>query len=158
MCVYQHTQQGTLMLVGFGGGAAVAGGTAWLLAGWGSPAVIPTVVAIVLGVCALLFHSLHVRVTDEWLTLRFGIGLIRKQFAVGHIQHVQQVENRWYYGWGIRYTPHGWLFNVAGLDAVEIQLGSGRKFRIGTDQPQELCAAIRQVLNGEPSPSVDRGD
>ena len=124
----------------------MAGGIAVLLAASGSPNVIPTVVALVLGICALLFHSLNVQVTAEWIVLRFGIGLIRKHFAVSHIEDVQQVQNRWYYGWGIRYTPHGWLFNVAGLDAVEIRLRNGRKYRIGTDEPQELCAAIRQVV------------
>ena len=44
-------------------------------------------------------------------------------------------------------TPHGVLYNVSGFDAVEIKLRTGKKFRIGTDVPQELDAAIRQALS-----------
>jgi len=56
------------------------------------------------------------------------------------------VKNHWYYGWGIRLTPHGVLYNVSGFYAVELRLRTGKEFRIGTDVPQELDAAIRQAL------------
>ncbi len=39
------------------------------------------------------------------------------------------------------------LYNVSGFDAVEIKLRTGKKFRIGTDVPQELEEAIRQAIN-----------
>jgi hypothetical protein len=45
-----------------------------------------------------------------------------------------------------RITPHGWLYNVSGLDAVEIQLCSGKKFRIGTDQSSELTSILQGVI------------
>lgn len=54
------------------------------------------------------------------------------------------MKNPWYYGWGIRLPPHGWLFNVSGLDAVEIELAFGRTFRVGTDRPGELAEAIQK--------------
>jgi hypothetical protein len=56
------------------------------------------------------------------------------------------VQNPWWYGWGIRLTPQGWLYNVAGRSAVEIRLKSGKRFRIGTDEPQQLCQALQQAL------------
>ena len=96
--------------------------------------------ALILVVCALLFHSLNVTVSTEWIIIRFGVGLIRKRFAVSAIEDVHIVQNHWYYGWGIKYTPHGWLFNVSGFDAVEIWLEHGRKYRIGTDEPKQLHA------------------
>jgi hypothetical protein len=43
-------------------------------------------------------------------------------------------------------TPHGWLYNVAGRGAVEITLKGGRRFRIGTDEPERLCYAIQQAV------------
>ncbi|MEJ2284164.1 MAG: hypothetical protein P8X85_11275 [Desulfobacterales bacterium] len=43
-----------------------------------------------------------------------------------------------HYGRNIRLTPHGWLFNVSGLHAVEIPLRSGKKYRMGTDDPEGL--------------------
>ena len=72
-------------------------------------------------------------------------GLIRKRFPIGDIHGARIVQNKWYYGWGIRLTPHGWLFNVSGFDAVELELKNKRKFRIGTDDPQELLMAIQRV-------------
>ena len=78
--------------------------------------------------------------------LHFGIGVFGKSFATKEVRRASIVRNHWYYGWGIRYTPHGWLFNVAGLNAVEIELHTGRKYRIGTDQPQQLHDAINAAI------------
>ena len=96
--------------------------------------------------CAILFDSLTVRVSNDHVEIRFGIGMIRKQFNVDNIKTATIVKNKWYYGWGIRLTPHGWLYNVSGLDAVEILMHNGKQYRIGTDQPNELHNAINSVL------------
>ncbi len=56
------------------------------------------------------------------------------------------MSNRWYYGWGIRLTPHGRLYNLSGLEAVEVQLNTGKKFRIGTDEPDALVRALRAAI------------
>ena len=101
--------------------------------------------AIIL-VCAILLDSLTVRVSNNFIEIRFGIGIIRKQFAIAKIQSATIVRNKWYCGWGIRLTPHGWLYNVAGLDAVEIRLNNGKQYRIGTDEPKELHKAINSAL------------
>ena len=95
----------------------------------------------------MLFHSLSVEVTRDHLRLRFGIGLVGKTFATGEMVDVYPVRNKWYYGFGIRLTPHGWLFNVSGLDAVEIVMRSGRHYRIGTDEPQALAAAVKRAID-----------
>ena len=80
------------------------------------------------------------------MRLWFGPGLIHKTFAASDIREARIVRNRWFYGWGIRWTPHGWLFNVSGLDAVEVELRSGRQYRIGTDEPRQLHEAIGSVI------------
>jgi hypothetical protein len=61
---------------------------------------------------------------------------------LGDITDIRQVRNKWYYGWGIRKIPGGWMYNVWGLDAVELELQSGKKFRIGTDEPTELLGIL----------------
>ena len=78
--------------------------------------------SVVLVACAFLFDSLTVKVSRTYISLKFGIGIIRKRFSVVDVLNAAIVRNRWYYGWGIRLTPHGWLYNVSGLDAVEIHL------------------------------------
>ena len=87
-----------------------------------------------------------VKVSRTYVSITFGIGIIRKRFAIADIKKVTIVQNRWYYGWGIRLTPHGWLYSVEGLDAVEIHLRSRRRYRIGTDEPDALASAIRLVI------------
>jgi hypothetical protein len=143
---YEHTQTGTLMWSIFGSGTIIAGSIVVLPAFNDSSVVhIPITVATIFVVCLFLFHSLTVTVSRENIVLRFGIGLIWKRFSVIDIQEATIVRDHWYYGWGIRLTPHGWLFNVSGFDAVEIQLKNGRKYRIGTDKPVDLLSAVKAV-------------
>ena len=103
--------------------------------------VLPALVVMI-----LLFHSLRVEVDGEHLRLRFGIGLIRKKYEIAEIREAYPVRSKWYYGLGIRLTPSGWLYAVSGLDAVEIVRVSGRRFRIGTDEPAALSAALNRAI------------
>lgn len=111
------------------------------------------VLAILLA-CALLFWSLTVEVTTTSIHLRFGVGIIRKSFSTAEVRRVYAVRNRWYYGLGIRRLPHGWLYCVSGLDAVEVEMANGQVHRIGTNRPGELMAAIREVQNAASSGST----
>lgn len=104
--------------------------------------VLPWVALLSIGVLAL-FSTLTVRVAEGWLHCQFGIGLIRRRIRLSDVQHAQAVRNRWWYGWGIRLTRHGWLWNVSGLDAVELTYISGKKFRVGTDESDRLLEAIQ---------------
>ena len=148
MWVYRHTQSGALIRWALGLGAAltlvvliplVRSGTAG--------ALVPASVLVVLVLFVWLFGALTVEVSSERVALWFGPGVIRKQFTAASIRGVAVVLNRWYWGWGIRLTPHGWLYNVSGLEAVELSLEGGKTVRIGTDEPQKLEAAIRQVTS-----------
>jgi len=75
-------------------------------------------------------------------SLTVCVGKVRKRFRIEDIESSRVVRNRWYYGLGIRKIQNGWLYNVSGLDAVELQMKDGRRFRIGTDEPYELLEAI----------------
>ncbi len=107
--------------------------------------VINGVVLVILVGCILFFNALTVEVSREELVVAFGFGVIRKIFRLEEILNVREVRNPWYYGWGIRLAPHGWLFNLSGLNAVELELKNNRKFRIGTDDPQNLTTSIQMV-------------
>jgi hypothetical protein len=138
---YRHTQPGTLVrwLVG----AMVV--LCLALSAFTNAGLVGPIMAIVFILVLFLFHSLTVRIDRQQLTLRFGLGLIRRSFPLREIRDARAVRNHWYYGWGIRWTPHGWLYNVSGFDAVEIELRDGRKYRIGTDRPLELQQAILEA-------------
>lgn len=107
------------------------------------------IILAALAVSLLLFSILTVEVDGEEVSVRFGVGLIRKRFPLSEIESHSAVRNPWYYGWGLRRTPIGWLYNVSGLEAVEITLKDGRKVRIGTDDPAGLDAAIGAALSNK---------
>ena len=100
---------------------------------------------IVLG----LFATLKVNVDDQMIQLRFGWGAIRKGFRLNEIENYRVVKNPWYYGWGIKLTPRGWLFNISGSAAIELQMKNGKRFRIGTDDPEGLAKAVDEALRNE---------
>ena len=110
--------------------------------------VITVMLTVITGIVVVLFHSLTVRISRSDIALSFGVGLIRKRFPIGDIRSVRIARNRWYNGWGIRKIRGGWLYNVSGFDAIEIQLKNERKYRIGTDQPEKLLAAVESALAG----------
>ena len=145
MTAYRHTQIGTLVLVPVGISVILL---VILIVGVAAHPI-AVAVAVLLLVCITIFPSLTVEVTDNEVRVRFGLGPIGKRFPTSAIQQVRAVRNPWYYGWGIRWFPRGWLFNVSGLDAVELVMRDRRVYRIGTDQPNELLAAIESVRSKE---------
>lgn len=142
--IYRHTQIGKLTLAILAAAMALIAALFLATPGEKPLAVVAAVLASLL-VAMLLFGSLTVEVTPSQVTVRFGPGLIRKTFKTADIRGARIVRNPWYYGWGIRLTPRGWMFNVSGFQAVEIDLGDGRRFRIGTDEPERLLAAIQRA-------------
>ena len=139
---YRHTQVGYLII------AAMAAVMVWIGVVLANSGINWTAIGglAVIAVALVLFSSLTVVIGEDEVEARFGPGPIRKRFKLNEIESWQVVKNHWYYGWGIRLTPHGVLYTVSGLDAVEIKLRTGKKFRIGTDVPQELEEAIRQAI------------
>jgi hypothetical protein len=103
-------------------------------------------IVILIGlVAAALFWGLTVEVNKDVVRLYFGFGIIHRSILREHIATVTQVRNRWWYNFGIRWTPHGWMWNISGLDAVELTYHNGKKFRIGTDEPEALLEALKVV-------------
>ena len=91
----------------------------------------------------LLMSSLTVKIGDDFVRVIFGMGMFRKKFSLKNIVCCRVVKNRWWSGWGIHMCQGGgWLYNVSGFDAVEITMISGKKNRIGTDEPEKLADAI----------------
>lgn len=139
---YRHTQFGYWSLIAVIILLAVIAYDVYT-SGWNSPPYLGIlVILIMLG----LFINLTISINDEKIILSYGIGLIKKSFALQDIVECNQVRNPFYYGWGIRRTPHGWLYNISGLDAIEIVLANGKKYRIGSDEPEKLSSVIKLAI------------
>jgi len=140
MSLYKRTQRGSVLLWIIAAASAIillavltAGGA------YGTLLVLPA-----LGLIAWLMSSLTVEASERDVCWWFGPGFWRKSVARADIVAARRVRNKWWYGFGIRWTPYGWLYNVGGLDAVQIDLASGRSLRIGTDDPDGLLRALSQ--------------
>jgi len=113
-----------------------------MLAGLGYE-IWPAIAVLVL--CAWLFSSLTIQITADELQWRFGLGIIRNHVALKEIASAEAVRNR--PSWGIHWSPRtGWLYNVSGFDAVLVTLKSGKRFTLGTDEPQVLAARLADVI------------
>lgn len=136
---YRHTQAGTLILITslLIGALGVA---IWWTAGHWAPAVL---MILINAVIAFLFSSLTVEVGDGELRWYFGPGLWTYRLPLAEIGDVGIVRNHWWNGWGIRTAPGFRLYNVSGLDAVELRVGPNDIRRIGTDDPQGLAQALK---------------
>ncbi len=111
----------------------------------------PIIFAVMLLIVLILisFTTLKVTIDETHLRIKFGYGIFWKRFQLDEIVSAKAVKNHWYYGWGIRLWlwPKMVIFNVSGYDAVEIKMKSGKIYRIGTDEPEQLELAILQHLS-----------
>jgi hypothetical protein len=139
---YHHTQTGTVILV-----VCAVGGALAVFIGWRASVSSMIAMLVVLAAVAFLFHSLTVEIGDNELRWHFGPGFWTYRLPLDDIQSVAAVHNRWWNGFGIRVAPGFTLYNVSGLDAVELKLKSGEIRRIGTDDPQGLAAALRSAAH-----------
>lgn len=139
---YQHRQTATfgpvLMLV-----LLVVIAVVLIVAGaW--PVLVPT--AVVLVVVGWMMRTLTVVVDDTEVRATMGWGWPQRRVSLTDVVSVAAVHNEWWRGWGIRHVPRGWMYNIAGRDAVELELRAGSVFRIGTDDPDGLLAAVRSAV------------
>jgi hypothetical protein len=140
---YRHTQIGYVLIVSYGVVILILGALSFAndIRQYTSPALIVICLALV------SFATLTVTVNEKVLTIKFGMGLIRKSFYLEEIVDYRIVKNHWYYGWAIRYTLHGWLFSVSGLWAVELEMDNGKHYRIGTDESLILTHVLEEAVH-----------
>jgi hypothetical protein len=146
---YRHTQVGWVIL---GAAAAI------VALGWGglpeeAAAAARVPLLLLAALLVFVFGALTVEVDQDAIRLRFGVGLVRKRIVLRDVRSWRESRNPWYCGWGIRLGPGGVLWNVSGFDAVQLDLGDGKRFRIGTDEPAELVSAITRAKGVAPAPA-----
>ena len=139
---YRHTQQAFLPLVLWIAFVAILG---FIVGAEEWPPWVAVFVVVITGVMAV-FSRLTVTVTNETIMTAFGFGWPRHTERPNDVISALAVRNRWIHGWGIRKIAGGWMYNVSGYDAVELDLKSGKKFRIGTDEPDVLAATIAMIV------------
>ena len=139
---YKHTQIGYLLLTLYSIVVLFLGYANIMMAFHPLTLLGLIIVLVILGI----FSRLTVTVDDQMVKVQFGLSIVRKTFPLKEIETHRVVRNPWYFGWGIRFTPRGWLFNVSGFSAIELQMKNGKRYRIGTDDPDNLAKALDEAL------------
>ena len=139
MTTYRHTQIGYVILYAMIASALIVG----IVAATALSARLGILIAVLVLVTAVIFCKLTIVVDDAHVRAIFGPGFTFRKIKLADIRDCEPIRIRWWYGWGIHLTPYGWLYNVSGWDAVALTLRNGRRVSFGTDQPNELCSAIK---------------
>ena len=110
---------------------------------------------VMLTACALVilalaaFTRLTIRVDATAITWAFGWGWPASALRLADIERCEITRTNFLEGWGLHWTIwHGWLWNVAGFQAVEIFKRGGARVTLGTDDPQGLWEAIERFRKG----------
>ena len=144
---YKHTQIGYLLLISYGV-AALFMVYLNVMVDFHPLAFAGLIIILIV---LRVFSRLTVTIDDQIIKVEFGLRVIRRVFPLNEIEVYRVVRNPWYYGWGIRLTPRGWLFNVSGLSAIELEMKNGKRYRIGTDEPENLAKALGKALHDRPA-------
>lgn len=141
---YRHTQFGKVIAVGTALGLAAAAlvtlslSPATLEAAWGLVVALFAIIAAAF----FLLATLTVEVDAREVRVRFGIGVFRKSVPLADIRRCDLVRTRIRWGWGLHWTPAGWLYNVSGREAVRLELARDKAVMIGSDEAPALKQAI----------------
>ena len=96
----------------------------------------------IIALTVVLFAALTVEVDAAEIRVRFGVGIVRKTMAMADVVSCERLRTRIWWGWGLHWTPSGWLYNVGGREAVRVILARERPIIIGSDEAERLKAAI----------------
>jgi hypothetical protein len=143
---YAHTQSGWPIRIACGIAALGLVATGALPMDNGPPRFAMIAAALVTAVIGLLWSRMTVRIERERLHWSFGAGWPRFSVALADIAAVDAVRTTFLEGWGVHRTRRGWLYNIAGRDAVLVKRRDGTSFMLGTDEPRRLRSALERAI------------
>ena len=116
-------------------------------------------VSLTMGICLLIFYKITIIVDDTHLSFKLGAGLVSKKYPLSSIKECKAVKNNPLYGIGIRLLSNGWLYNVSGLEAIELTFkNKSSRIRIGTDKPEEIALLVSSKTGTGPANTVYEKD
>jgi len=105
------------------------------------------ILVIVFLICLLVFYKLTIIIDDKFVTFKLGIGLVSKSYKIADLKSCKPIATSVWNGIGIRMLPNGWLYNVSGLKAIELQFANKKSIvQIGTNKPDEISQLIQSLI------------
>ena len=149
---YKHTQFGALtIIILLLAGLLIVPVTLSMIDDGRLLVAIVTISFYLLGLA--LFNALTVQISDGKLKFWFGMGLISKTYSLNEIQSTKEVKDPWYYFWGVKAIPGGWLYASAPGNALEIVFKNGKIIHLGTNQSNKLKQALDAATDSRPPTS-----
>jgi hypothetical protein len=107
---------------------------------------IPVLAFLVVGLFLIFFHSLTVKVDTDRVKIFFGPAWFGETILLDNIDNLCVTRLQPIDGLGVHWTRQGWVYNVTGLGAVELDMKDGSIIRIGSDEPEQLARGIENAL------------
>lgn len=145
--IYDHTQSAPMLVVAAMSLFAIVffSLSAYLIRTGGSSPLLALFIVVwisIIYLTVLNFTRLRCAVSPAQIDLTWRLGWPTKTIPRSAIVSATRHRNAWWNGWGIRKVVGGWMWNVWGLDSVQLELDNGKVFRIGTDDAAGLLAAL----------------
>ncbi|HEY5339669.1 MAG TPA: hypothetical protein VIK27_01470 [Candidatus Aquilonibacter sp.] len=99
-----------------------------------------------LGLLAVIFSSMTIRVTPEAVEWWLGLPLMKRRVPIADIASVSAGQVGWLTGLGIRTDGRNVTWIVTGRSVVILTLANGRHTRLGSNEPERVVEAIRAAL------------
>lgn len=96
----------------------------------------------VTAVLFLGFRSLMVTVTPSEVELAYSLGWPSKRIERSRITSVEPLQIPWWNGGGMHLISRGWIWNIWGIETVQLTFSDGSRLLIGTDDPEGLTSAL----------------
>ncbi len=108
------------------------------------------VLAVSLLIGMLFFYKLTIYINETYISFKLGIGLFSKKYLIADLKSCKPVKNDALFGIGIHLIPNAMLYNVSGLQAIELTFKNQKtKVRIGTNEPEEIASIISKMIENE---------
>jgi hypothetical protein len=137
--IYRHTQLGLPVMIPIDVAALAA--LYFAITTGSLPAIL---LFVMLTILSVLFFGLTIIGTQDTLELRYGIGLIRRQFKLSEIVAIRPFRTSLWHGWGIHYSSEGLVYNISGFTAIQITMTDGKKYIIGTNDRDRLLRFLQE--------------
>ena len=151
---YEHTQRGWAVRI-----ATLLGAVGMFVGVAFSPEELPrglySILLLVAAAVALVgwsFSVLTVRIAAGELHWQFGSGWPSWSIPLDLIADVEATRTTFWEGWGVHRTRRGWLYNVAGQEAVLVRRSDGAAVMLGSDEPRKLKNALQAAIRAASYP------
>jgi hypothetical protein len=97
--------------------------------------------------CVLLLYKIVIEIDENKISFKFGIGLFGRSYLISDIISCTSVSCSLLNEVGIRKTANGWLYNIAGVNAIELRFEDTKSvIRIGINKSSEIASLVSDLI------------